>query len=91
MPQLRTIAKWINQTMPGYSATVIRGYCNTDRKMAGTRLRRPGKGREGTRIIVIKAGITVLDHNAAETYRCNQEVFDWYEKEKMKIMIWKGK
>lgn len=79
-PRLKTLAKQING-MPGYSARIEKGYCNTDRNIRGTRLRLPGKGRYGNRIIVKKDGIVVLDHNAAETYRQNWEVVDWIRKE----------
>ena len=80
-PRLKTIAKMINENMPGYAAEIVKGYCNTDRKMAGTRLRWPGKGRTGNRIIVKKDGVVIFDHNGAETYRCNQEVMGWYMRE----------
>jgi predicted Zn-ribbon and HTH transcriptional regulator len=74
--RLATIAREINEDIPGFTATIERGYCNTDRKMG--RLRWPGKGREGNRLIVRnEAGKVVLDHNAAETYRNNAEVEEW--------------
>ena len=76
----------INENMPGYTAEVVKGYCNTDRQVPGTRLRWPGKGRTGNRIIVKKDGTVIFDHNGAETYRCNQEVMDWYEWEIKKIV-----
>ena len=62
---------------------MVPGYCNTDRKVG--RLRAPGKGRRGNRLIVQDdAGKVVLDHNSAETYRYNGEVeywlTDWLEK-----------
>jgi len=81
--RLATIAKEINEVTP-YTATIVRGYCNTDRKIAGTRLRWPGKGREGNRLIVRdEGGNVVLDHNAAETYRMNSEVEEWLESVKV--------
>ncbi len=73
--RLKQIAEWINANMPSYTAEIVEGYCNTDRK-AG-RLRIPGKGRYGNRLIVRKAGAVVLDHNSAETYRRNEEVEQW--------------
>ena len=83
--RLKTIAKWINENMPGYHAVVEDGYCNTDRKIPGTRLIHPGKGRTGNRIIVRRGdpynGEVVLDHNAAETYRYNDEVEGWLKRE----------
>lgn len=77
--RLPTIAKWINANVEGLTATIEQGYCNTDRKIG--RLRVPGKGRRGNRLIVKHvSGYVVLDHNAAETYRYNKEVEDWLEK-----------
>lgn len=73
--RLKQIAEWINANMPSYTAEIAEGYCNTDRK-AG-RLRIPGKGRYGNRLIARKAGAVVLDHNSAETYRRNEEVEQW--------------
>lgn len=74
--RLSTIAKDINDNCDGFTAVIERGYCNTDRKIG--RLRWPGKGREGTRLIVRNAnGKVVFDHNAAETYRTNAEVEAW--------------
>jgi hypothetical protein len=79
--RLPTIAKWINANMAeqGYVARIEGGYCNTDRKIG--RLRWPGKGREGNRLIVERYGTKVLDHNSAETYRFNSEVEFWLERE----------
>ncbi len=74
--RLKTIAREINESCPGITAEIIKGYCDTDRKIG--RLRWPGKGRYGNRIIVRDAtGRVLLDHNAAETYRCNAEVESW--------------
>jgi len=64
--------------MPGYSARIEEGYCDTDRPSGNLRI--PGKGRYGNRLIVTnKAGVKVVDHNAAETYRNNGEVMQWLE------------
>lgn len=71
--RLKTLAKAIQAF--GFDVELRAGHCNTDRKVG--RQRHPGKGRKGTRLIVKWKGIVVLDHNAAETYRCNQEVEDW--------------
>lgn len=79
--RLKTIARWINESMPGYSAEIREGYCSTDRKPQGVRWRIPGKGRTGTRIVVRKGSEVVLDHNSAETYRSNKEVEDWIRRE----------
>lgn len=50
-PQLPTIAKWINANTTLF-AEIDKGYCNTDRKIPGTRMIHPGKGRTGNRIKV---------------------------------------
>ena len=77
--RLKTIAKYINESLKWaeYEAKVIEGYCNTDRKLGGgSRLIQPGKGRTGNRLVVRRKANKecVLDHNAAETYRTNDEV-----------------
>jgi hypothetical protein len=89
-PRLATIAAWVNQHTT-LSAWIDSGFCDTDRKIPGTRIRRPGKGRYGNRLLVVSdksfAGrqqgwnreyrnALVVDHNAAETYRHNGEVID---------------
>lgn len=75
--RLKVIAEWINANVPALRARIERGYCNTDRKVG--RLIWPGKGRTGNRIIVVRVadGTKALDHNAAETYRTNDEVEAW--------------
>lgn len=79
--RLKTIAADINDNCPGLTARVERGYCNTDRKIG--RLRWPGKGRRGNRLIVTDdKGEVVLDHNATETYRRNEDV-EWW------LRVWK--
>ena len=50
--RLKTIAKYINESLDGYEARIVGGYCNTDRKFSGSRLRWPGKGRTGNRLQV---------------------------------------
>lgn len=77
--RLKTIAAWINANMEGYSARIEKGYCNTDRKPKGARWRIPGKGRTGNLLKVLKGGVVVFRHNAAETYRSNDEVERWVE------------
>lgn len=83
-PKLKTLAEKINADSR-FIATIQRGYCNTDRKIPGTRLRHPGKGREGNRLIVKMGGVVVLDHNAAETYRYNGEVVSWMRQNGIKV------
>lgn len=73
--RLKTIAKYIN-SHTNLKAEITIGYCNTDRKVG--RLRMPGKGRIGNRIIIFdQDNNELLDHNSAETYRSNQEVEDF--------------
>jgi hypothetical protein len=79
--RLKTIARYINETHGDkLRAEVEQSYCNTDRKVG--RLRWPGKGRYGNRLIVtdVETGRTLLDHDAAETYRRNDEVEYWLTK-----------
>jgi len=77
--RLATIAREINADLNGFTAEVIRGYACTDRKVG--RLRIPGKGRHGSRLVVRNAdGNVVLDHNSAEPYRRNDEVEAWLAK-----------
>ncbi len=54
---------------------------------------RRGKGRTGTRLIVRWRNLSfhdprsrVLDHNAAETYRRNEEVEDWLRDEAPRLV-----
>jgi hypothetical protein len=73
-PSLKEMGDFINERL-GYKVRIEKGECNTDRK-AG-RLRIPGKGRIGNRLIVTHKGQVLLDHNSAETYRHNTEVAKW--------------
>lgn len=77
--RLKQIAAWINENRQELVATAEPSMCNTDRKIG--RLRWPGKGRKGSRIIVRrkKTGEVLLDHNSAETYRSNKEVELWLD------------
>lgn len=52
--RLAAIAAWINENRPELRATVERSHVSTDRKLTGTRLRHPGKGRRGNRIKVYR-------------------------------------
>lgn len=114
-PHLKQLAAQIEKDFPDLVAIVypanhpMGGFCNTDRKVG--RLRHPGKGRRGSRLIVswrpghgptcqghgqhfFTLGADrcsccgwhryekLLDHNAAETYRTNQEVVDWIRRRK---------
>lgn len=78
---LRQVAAFINANPKlGLRAEVERGFASTDRKIRGTRLRHPGKGRWGSRIKVYdENGALLLDHNNAETYRRTEEVAEWLQ------------
>jgi hypothetical protein len=89
--RLAQIAAVINNDFPLFIATIERSFCNTDRKIG--RLRHPGKGRHGTRLIVrwrhlssLDPRSKVFDHNSAETYRRNQEVEDWLREKAPKLV-----
>ncbi len=90
--RLKQIADEINEKFPLLVAKIEEGHCNTDRKIKGTRLRRPGKGRTGNRIIVrwrhlptLDPRSVVFDHNSAETYRYNGEVEQWLREKAPKL------
>ena len=72
---LAQMAIVLNHYRPDLLATVEEGYCNTDRHPKGVRWRVPGKGRVGTKLVVVKreTGRKIYSHNAAETYRRNYE------------------
>lgn len=75
--RLSTIAKWINDNVPELTATLESSWSNTDRKIPGTRLRHPGKGRKGHRLVVCRHGAEVFRHDSSQTYRSNDETEDW--------------
>lgn len=78
MPRLATLAQFIRAEMPDVTVTLEEGYCNTDRQSAGCRyITHVGKGRTGTRLKVHRDGKVIYDHNAAETYRSNDDVVRW--------------
>ncbi len=90
--RLKVIAAEINEKYPLLIATIEKGYCNTDRKLAGTRLIHRGKGRTGNHLVVRWRKLSVLDpksrifdHNSAETYRTNDEVERWLVNEAPKL------
>jgi hypothetical protein len=76
---LKTIAREINDRVPGLTAEVVKSWSSTDRKIPGSRIRIPGKGRHGNRLIVRveRTRRVLLDHDASETYRSNDEVERW--------------
>jgi hypothetical protein len=86
--RLKQLAEEINRRFPRMIARIEKGYYNTDRKIPGTRLIRKGKGLTGNRLIVRWRRLStldpmslVLDHNAAEWYRRNEDVERWLRDE----------
>lgn len=76
--RLKTLARIIEDEL-GYTTRITRAHVNTDRKIG--RLRSPGKGRVGNFLEVFDAdGNLIFSHNAAETYRHNDEVENWLGK-----------
>ena len=85
---LKQVAEYINDRKEalGVEALVESWQSNTDRHWKGSRLRSPGKGRNGSRIVVFKLGGSwaqredvVLDHKNSETYRRIDEVLQWLD------------
>lgn len=82
----RQLSRWVNdqrliddQGRP-VVATIARVRTNTDQKIRGTRLRRPGNGREGLllEITVVGSPFEVLyRHESSETYRRHAEARAW--------------
>lgn len=89
LPPMRTmkqVAKYINtntRALGGLTAETMAWTSSTDSKIAGTRLRRVGRGRKGTRIQIyaIAAGLmggrALVFDQKPETYRRVHEVTDW--------------
>ena len=82
--RLKDLADVINEQYPDLVARVEPSSCNTDRLVG--RLRKPGRGRKGNRLVVrwrhlppLDPEGLVLNHNSAETYRRNAEVERWLE------------
>lgn len=51
-PSLTQLAEFINDEFPMLDAKVLASWSSTDRNLAGTRFRKPGKGRRGNKIVV---------------------------------------
>jgi hypothetical protein len=76
---IRQLAATIRARWPYLDVEVTQGHASTDRKIG--RLRLPGKGRTGSRLIVRNTkGEVLLDHNQAETYRRVSDVVEWMER-----------
>jgi len=89
----RQLADWINANQlvdrrgRFVCATAEPVTTNTDTKVAGTRFRRIGRGRNGLRLIIWVNGGSRLDptnrlyeHESSETYRRHSEAREWIEK-----------
>ena len=79
-PSLKQLADFINEWLPELEARVERITESTDRKYRGSRIRWPGAGRTGNRVLVYeKSDRTrpIKEHNGAETYRHNGEFVHW--------------
>jgi len=86
----RQLAAWINAQglvdVHGHAVTasVDRVTTNTDRSLAGTRLRHQGKGRQGLVLEIWPIGADTWDveqrlyrHESSETYRKHSEARAW--------------
>jgi len=77
-PRLSALAELA--TAAGYAAEVDHSFCSTDTHYKGSRLRRPGLGREGNKLVLFDDSKRQLfSHNSAETYRKNVEVAEWLQ------------
>lgn len=88
----RQLAAWINEqrlvdaTGREICARVDPITTNTDCKIRGTRLRRPGRGRRGLVLEIRLSGTSIFDpsarlyrHESSETYRRHAEARAWVE------------
>ncbi len=76
---IKRLAEEIKFRWPELHVQIEHSQVSTDRQIG--RLRWPGKGRTGTRIVVKDSGFkTLLDHNNAETYRRTSDVRAWMER-----------
>lgn len=76
-PTLKKMADFISSVL-GHRTAISKSYTNTDTNIAGTRLRRLGRGRRGNKIEVFgDNGEVIFRHDSSETYRNNCEVARW--------------
>ena len=75
-PRLKTLAKYINEFVDGYTARVRGGFhesCRVYGRVAVT-----GNCRSTTILEVRNSdGVLAVRHNSAETYRTNYDVVNW--------------
>ena len=84
--RLKTIAREINDTLPGYTASVTAERLDTDLKIG--RIRYPRKGLLGNRLRVHDAKWReVFSHHTGDPYRNNEYVEEWLREEKEKLGI----
>lgn len=85
-PRLPALAQFIRETWPKLHVTLEHWTTSTDRKLPGTRVRWPGKGRKGRMLKVVDPKLDpqgfgyhgiLLQHESGETYRHNGEVCEW--------------
>ena len=71
---LKQLAKLINDLDDGYIATVEQRTSSTDTKVAGTRMRREGRGRKGLKLRVFDPKKQqVFSHDTSQCYRTVEE------------------
>lgn len=80
-PRLTTIAAAINAKVKGYTAVARPSSTSTDRKLAGTRLVHPGKGRKGFSLVITNSeGREVFEYDTSvHPYRSNKEAAERIE------------
>jgi hypothetical protein len=75
-PRLKTLAKYINEFVDGYTAHVRGGYHESCRVYG--RVVITGNCRSTTILEVRNSdGVLAVRHNSAETYRTNYDVVNW--------------
>jgi len=91
-PRLTTLVKFIRKTRPDLRVTLRNWTTSTDRKVQGSRLRWPGKGRKGKLLEIrdpkrehLNGGIVrdadlLLRHESGDCYRHNGDVCQWIVK-----------
>ena len=75
-PRLKTLGKYINEFLEGYTARVRGGFHESCRVYG--RVAVSGTSRSTTILEVRNSdGVLALRHNSAETYRTNYDVVNW--------------
>lgn len=81
MPRLAALAAFLNAHYSAFvRATVASSYSNTDRKISGTRLISPGRGRNGTELTVVAVKPLSLRGfrfgNSKDRFKKGERIFD---------------